>query len=163
MLFLMFTFLMIQLQSFNLLALVLSVVPMGLIGIIMALLLVGKPLGFVAILGNCALLGLIARNAVISIEQIQTERAQGLSAWMPWLRRANFASVRSRRSRRFSSPISGDLSPLISRQLGMGFLPLGEVVLNERLRLIRGVLQPICLQGLQMTGNLRTHCACCVD
>jgi multidrug efflux pump subunit AcrB len=68
-------FLMIQLQSFNLLALVLSVVPMGLIGIIVALLLVGKPLGFVAILGTLALLGLIARNAVILIEQMQTERA----------------------------------------------------------------------------------------
>ena len=81
MLFLMITLLMIQLQSFNLLALVLSVVPMGLIGIIVALLLVGKPLGFVAILGTLALLGLIARNAVILIEQIQTERAQGLGAW----------------------------------------------------------------------------------
>ena len=81
MLFLMITFLMIQLQSFSLLALVLSVVPMGLIGIIVALLLVGKPLGFVAILGTLALLGLIARNAVILIEQIQSERAQGLNAW----------------------------------------------------------------------------------
>ena len=81
MLFLMITLLMIQLQSFNLLALVLSVVPMGLIGIIVALLIVGKPLGFVAILGTLALLGLIARNAVILIEQIQSERAQGLNAW----------------------------------------------------------------------------------
>ena len=54
---------------------------MGLIGIIVALLLVGKPLGFVAILGTLALLGFIARNAVILIEQIQTERAQGLDAW----------------------------------------------------------------------------------
>ena len=80
MLFMMITFLMIQLQSFNLLALVLCIVPMGLKGII-ALLLVGKPLGFVAILGTLALLGLIARNAVILIEQIQTERAQGLGAW----------------------------------------------------------------------------------
>ena len=81
MLFLMITFLMIQLQSFNLLALVLSVVPMGLIGIIVALLLVGKPLGFVAILGTLALLGLIARNAVILIEQVQTERASGRAPW----------------------------------------------------------------------------------
>ena len=64
MLFLMITFLMIQLQSFSRLFLVLSVVPMGLIGIIAALFISGKPLGFVAILGNLALVGMIARNSV---------------------------------------------------------------------------------------------------
>ena len=57
------TFLMIQLQSFSRLFLVLSVVPMGLIGIVVALLLFRQPLGFVAILGILALLGMIARNA----------------------------------------------------------------------------------------------------
>ena len=81
MLFLMITFLMIQLQSFNRLLLVLSVVPMGLIGIVAALLLFNKPLGFVAILGILALLGMIARNAVILIEQIDFELAHGLAAW----------------------------------------------------------------------------------
>lgn len=81
MLFVMITFLMIQLQSFNRLFLVLSVVPMGLIGVIAALLLFQKPLGFVAILGILALLGIIARNAVILIEQIDFELAQGLEAW----------------------------------------------------------------------------------
>jgi multidrug efflux pump subunit AcrB len=81
MLFVMITFLMIQLQSFNRLFLVLSVVPMGLIGVIAALLLFHKPLGFVAILGILALLGMIARNAVILIEQIDFELAQGLEAW----------------------------------------------------------------------------------
>jgi multidrug efflux pump subunit AcrB len=81
MLFVMITFLMIQLQSFNRLFLVLSVVPMGLIGVIAALLLFQKPLGFVAILGILALLGMIARNAVILIEQIDFELAQGLEAW----------------------------------------------------------------------------------
>ena len=78
MLFLMVTFLMIQLQSFNLLFIVLSVVPMGLIGIVASLLLFNRPLGFVAILGILALLGMIARNAVILIEQIEAEKAQGL-------------------------------------------------------------------------------------
>ena len=62
MLFLMITFLMIQLQSFSRLFLVLSVVPMGLIGIIAALFISGKPLGFVAILGILALVGMIART-----------------------------------------------------------------------------------------------------
>ncbi len=81
MLFVMITFLMIQLQSFNRLFLVLSVVPMGLIGVIAALLLFQKPLGFVAILGILSLLGMIARNAVILIEQIDFELAQGLEAW----------------------------------------------------------------------------------
>ena len=81
MLFLMVTFLMIQLQSFNLLFIVLSVVPMGLIGIVASLLLFNRPLGFVAILGILALLGMIARNAVILIEQIEAEKAQGLDIW----------------------------------------------------------------------------------
>ncbi len=71
MLFLMITFLMIQLQSFSRLFLVLSVVPMGLIGVIGALLLARQPLGFVAILGILSLIGMIARNAVILIEQIE--------------------------------------------------------------------------------------------
>jgi multidrug efflux pump len=81
MLFLMVTFLMIQLRSFSRLFLVLSVVPMGLIGIILALFISGKPLGFVAILGILALLGMIARNAVILIEQIETERKQKPQLW----------------------------------------------------------------------------------
>jgi multidrug efflux pump subunit AcrB len=81
MLFVMITFLMIQLQSFNRLLLVLSVVPMGLIGVVAALLLFRQPLGFVAILGILSLLGMIARNAVILIEQIDFELAEGLDAW----------------------------------------------------------------------------------
>ncbi len=81
MLFLMLLFLMMQLHSFSRLAMVLSLVPMGLIGIIAALLISGRPLGFVAILGILALMGMIARNAVILIEQIEAERAQGLELW----------------------------------------------------------------------------------
>ena len=81
MLFLMVSFLMAQLQSFSRLFLVVSVVPMGLIGIVGALLLFQKPLGFVAILGVISLLGMIARNAVILIEQIEFEMRQGGEAW----------------------------------------------------------------------------------
>ncbi|MBV9115974.1 MAG: efflux RND transporter permease subunit [Acetobacteraceae bacterium] len=81
MLFIMITLLMAQLQSFNLLFLVLSVVPMGLIGVIGGLLLFQQPLGFVAILGILSLIGMTARNAVILIEQIQIERADGRQAW----------------------------------------------------------------------------------
>jgi len=81
MLFLMLLFLMAQLHSFSRLALVLSIVPMGLIGIVGALLMFRQPLGFVAILGILALMGMIARNAVILIEQIETERAEGRETW----------------------------------------------------------------------------------
>ena len=81
MLFVMITFLMIQLQGFNRLFLVLSVVPMGLIGIVAALLLFRQPLGFVAILGILSLLGMVARNAVILIEQIDFELSQGRDVW----------------------------------------------------------------------------------
>jgi len=81
MLFLMITLLMAQLQSFNRLGLVLSVVPLGLIGVVAALLLFDQPLGFVAILGVLALFGMIARNGVILIEQIEIERSEGRHPW----------------------------------------------------------------------------------
>ncbi len=81
MLLLTFTVLMIQLQSFSSLLLVLSVAPLGLIGVVAALLLADKPLGFVAILGVLALTGMIARNSVILIDQIENEKAQGLHPW----------------------------------------------------------------------------------
>ena len=81
MLLLMLFFLMAQLHSFSRLFLVVSVIPMGLIGIVFTLLVADKPLGFVAILGILALFGMIARNAVILIEQIETERAERAQVW----------------------------------------------------------------------------------
>ncbi|UEM24640.1 efflux RND transporter permease subunit (plasmid) [Skermanella mucosa] len=77
MVFLVLTVLMVQLRSFQRLLLVLSVVPLGLIGVVLALLAFGQPLGFVAILGVLALVGMIAKNAVILIEQIEAERKAG--------------------------------------------------------------------------------------
>ena len=77
MLLIMFTVLMFQLQSFSRLVLVLSVAPLGLIGVAAALLLSNRPLGFVAILGILALIGMITKNAVILIGQIEAERAAG--------------------------------------------------------------------------------------
>src|SRR5215470_15377841 len=79
MLLIMLTILIFQLQSFQRLFLVLSVAPLGLIGVVGALLLSRKPLGFVAILGILALIGIITKNAVILIGQIESERAQGKS------------------------------------------------------------------------------------
>lgn len=81
MLVIMLTVLMFQLQSFQRLGMVLAVLPLGIIGVVAALLLFGRPLGFVAILGILALLGMIAKNAVILIVQIETDRAEGLAIW----------------------------------------------------------------------------------
>jgi multidrug efflux pump subunit AcrB len=81
MVLLMLTFLMFMLQSFRRLAMVIGVMPLGLIGVVGALLVSGRPLGFVAILGTLALLGMIAKNAVILIIQIETEREQGKDIW----------------------------------------------------------------------------------
>ena len=79
MLLIMLTVLMVQLGSFQRLFLVLSVAPLGLIGVVAALLVSGRPLGFVAILGILALIGIITKNAVILIGQIEAERAEGKS------------------------------------------------------------------------------------
>ena len=77
MILIMLTVLMIQLGSFQRLFIVLSVAPLGLIGVVGALLLFGQPLGFVAILGILALIGMITKNAVILVGQIESERAAG--------------------------------------------------------------------------------------
>ena len=70
-----------QLQSVQRVLLVLSVAPLGIIGVVAALLLAQAPLGFVAILGVLALSGMIARNSVILIDQVETERAAGRHPW----------------------------------------------------------------------------------
>jgi len=77
MLLIMITILMFQLQSFQRLLVALSIAPLGLIGVVGALLMSGRPLGFVAILGILALIGMITKNAVILIGQIESERAAG--------------------------------------------------------------------------------------
>ena len=81
MLFLMATVLMMQLHSVQKLFLVVSVAPLGLIGVVAALLVTGQPLGFVAILGVLALIGIIIRNTVILVTQIDAFRADGLAPW----------------------------------------------------------------------------------
>ena len=73
--------LMVQLQSFQRLFLVVSVAPFGLIGVVAALLPTGTPMGFVATLGIIALVGMIIRNSVILIDQIETNVAAGQDKW----------------------------------------------------------------------------------
>jgi len=81
MLFITFTLLMLQLQSFSRAMLVFLTGPLGLAGVAGALLLLGRPFGFVALLGVIALMGMIQRNSVILIDQIELERAAGMPAW----------------------------------------------------------------------------------
>jgi multidrug efflux pump subunit AcrB len=75
------TILMLQLQSFSRMFMVFLTAPLGLIGVVAALLLSNAPLGFVAILGITALSGMIMRNAVILVDQVQAEIAAGRDTW----------------------------------------------------------------------------------
>jgi multidrug efflux pump subunit AcrB len=77
MLLLMLTVLVFQLQRFRQVFLVVAVLPLSLIGVVMALLGSGRPLGFVAILGILALIGMVAKNAVILVVQVEEDRAAG--------------------------------------------------------------------------------------
>ncbi|RWX78767.1 efflux RND transporter permease subunit [Neorhizobium lilium] len=81
MLFAMATILMLQLQSFSRLFLVFAVAPTALIGVVAALLLSNSPMGFVAILGILALIGILIRNSVILVVQIEHLRSEGAPAW----------------------------------------------------------------------------------
>lgn len=81
MLFAMATILMIQLQSFSRLFLVFAVAPLALIGVVAALLLSNAPMGFVAILGVLALVGILIRNSVILVVQIEHLRSEGMAPW----------------------------------------------------------------------------------
>ncbi|HEV7912588.1 MAG TPA: efflux RND transporter permease subunit, partial [Albitalea sp.] len=81
MLFIMFTLLMLQLHSFSRSVLVFLTGPLGIAGVAAALLLLNRPFGFVALLGVIALMGMIMRNSVILIDQIEQDRAKGVPTW----------------------------------------------------------------------------------
>lgn len=75
------TILMIQLRSFSRVFLVMLTAPLGLIGVTVALLIFNMPFGFVAMLGTIALSGMIMRNSVILVDQIDQDKAAGLADW----------------------------------------------------------------------------------
>ncbi len=81
MLFITFTLLMLQLHSFSRAVLVFLTGPLGIAGVAGALILLGRPFGFVALLGVIALMGMIQRNSVILIDQIEKDRERGVPAW----------------------------------------------------------------------------------
>jgi len=80
-LFIVFTLLMLQLHSFSRALLVFLTGPLGVAGAAMALLLLNRPFGFVANLGVIALFGMIIRNSVILVDQIEKEIAHGAHPW----------------------------------------------------------------------------------
>jgi multidrug efflux pump len=73
------TLLVVQLKSFSRTAMVLLTAPLGLIGVTAGLLLFGQPFGFVAMLGTIALSGIIMRNSIILVDQIEQDVAAGLT------------------------------------------------------------------------------------
>jgi multidrug efflux pump len=75
------TLLMIQLQSIKRTVMALLTAPLGLIGVALALMALGKPYGFVANLGVIALMGMILRNSVILLDQIEQDEKAGKSRW----------------------------------------------------------------------------------
>jgi multidrug efflux pump subunit AcrB len=81
MLFIIFTLLMLQLHSFSRAMLVFLTGPLGIAGVAAALLILDRPFGFVALLGVIALMGMIMRNSVILIDQIEQDRAKGVPTW----------------------------------------------------------------------------------
>jgi len=78
MVFIMMALLMVQLRSFSRMALAVFMAPFGLIGVVTALIISGRPMGFVALLGVIALVGMIIRNAVILIEEVEQNLKQGM-------------------------------------------------------------------------------------
>lgn len=81
MILVMLALLMLQVQSFKKSALVCGIAPLGLIGAVTFLHLFNAPFGFVALLGVISLAGMDMRNSIILIDQIEQDRAQGLSEW----------------------------------------------------------------------------------
>ncbi|WEJ71017.1 efflux RND transporter permease subunit [Pseudomonas sp. PSE14] len=73
--------LMLQLRSFSRMIMVFLTAPLGLIGVTLFLLIFQKPFGFVAMLGTIALAGMIMRNSVILVDQIEQDRSHGLDTW----------------------------------------------------------------------------------
>ncbi len=72
---------MVQVQSFRLMFVVLAVAPLGLIGVVAAMITSGAPMGFVAVLGVLALVGILIRNSIILVQAIEDLRAEGKSRW----------------------------------------------------------------------------------
>ncbi|QEL23839.1 efflux RND transporter permease subunit [Bosea sp. F3-2] len=135
MLFLMATILMVQMQSFSRLFLVVAAAPLGLIGVVAAMLPSGAPMGFVAILGVLALIGILIRNSVILIVQIEDLRREG---WAPWQAVVEATMHRTRPILLTAAAASLALIP-ISREVfwgPMAYAMMGGIIVGTLLTLL---------------------------
>ena len=135
MLFIMATVLMIQLQSFSRLFLVFAVAPLALIGVVAALLPSGSPMGFVATLGILALIGILIRNSVILVVQIEDHRKDGMDAW-----EAVFESTKHRTRPIMLTAAAASLGLIpIARQVfwgPMAYAMMGGIIVGTALTLL---------------------------
>jgi multidrug efflux pump subunit AcrB len=135
MLFLMATILMVQLQSFSRLFLVVAVAPLGLIGVVAAMLPSGAPMGFVAILGVLALVGILIRNSVILVVQIDDHLRDG---WDQWAAVVDATTHRTRPILLTAAAASLALIP-ISREVfwgPMAYAMMGGIIVGTVLTLL---------------------------
>ncbi|WP_262266115.1 efflux RND transporter permease subunit [Microvirga yunnanensis] len=135
MLFIMATILMVQLQSFSRLFLVVAVAPLGLIGVVAAMLPSGAPMGFVAILGVLALVGILIRNSVILIVQIDDHLREG---WDPWEAVVDATMHRTRPILLTAAAASLALIPIASEVFWgpMAFAMMGGIIVGTLLTLL---------------------------
>lgn len=135
MLLIMALLVMIQMQSFRLSLIVFSAAPLGLIGVVAALLPFGVPLGFVAILGILALIGILIRNSVILVHEIQELIARGHTQW-----NAVFEASDSRARPILLTAAAASLALIpISRQVfwgPMAFAMMGGIIAGTLVTLI---------------------------
>ena len=135
MLLIMALLVMIQMQSFRLSLIVFAAAPLGLIGVVAALLPFGVPMGFVAILGILALIGILIRNSIILVHEIQVLIAKGHSAW-----NAVFEASDSRARPIMLTAAAASLALIpISRQVfwgPMAFAMMGGIIAGTLVTLI---------------------------
>lgn len=135
MLLVMVTLVMIQMQSFRLSLIVLAAAPLGLIGVVLALVPSGAPLGFVAILGVLALMGILIRNSIILVHEIENLVAAGYTRW-----NAVFEGSDSRARPILLTAAAASLALIpISRQVfwgPMAFAMMGGIIVGTLITLL---------------------------
>lgn len=135
MLLIMVTLVMVQMQSFRRAFVVLAVAPLGLIGVVAALLASGAPLGFVAILGVLALVGILIRNSIILVHEIEELQHRGLERWQ-----AVFDATDSRARPILLTAAAASLALIpISRQVfwgPMAYAMMGGIIVGTLLTLL---------------------------
>lgn len=135
MVLIMLSLIMVQMQGFRLSLVVLCIAPLGLIGVVAALVPSGAPLGFVAILGVLALVGILIRNSIILVHEIEVLREKGRSAWD-----AVFEASDSRARPILLTAAAASLALIpISRQIfwgPMAFAMMGGIIVGTIITLV---------------------------